>query len=45
MGSYPIHIRRDAYRGRDQRKRQKAMDRNRDVAELERKINEMLREQ
>ena len=45
MVSYPIHIRRDIYRGRDPRKRQKAADHNRDVAELERKINDMLRDQ
>lgn len=45
MVSYPIHISRDAYRGRDPRKRQKAADHNRDVAKLERKINDMLREQ
>ena len=45
MVSYPIRIRRDTYRGRDQRKLQKAADHNRDVAELERKINDMLREQ
>jgi hypothetical protein len=45
MVSYPIHIARDTYRGRDQRKRQKAAIYNRDVAELERKINDMLREQ
>ena len=45
MVSYPIHISRDNYRGQDPRKRQKAADHNRDVAELERKINDMLREQ
>lgn len=45
MVIYPIHIRRDTYRGGDPRKRQKVADHNRDVAELERKINEMLREQ
>lgn len=45
MASYPIHITRDPYRGRDPRKRQKAADHNRDVAELERKINEILCQQ
>lgn len=45
MVSYPIYIRRDSYRGRDPKKRQKAADHNRDVSELERKINDMLREQ
>jgi hypothetical protein len=34
-----------SYRGRDPRKRKKAADHNRDVAELERKINDMLRDQ
>ncbi len=45
MVSYPIHIRRDGYRGRDPRKRQKTIDHNRKVAELEGKINEMLQAQ
>lgn len=45
MVSYPIHIARDSYLGRDPRKRQKASDHNRDVAELERKINDMLKKQ
>jgi len=45
MVSYPIHIARDTYRGSDSYKRQKAAAHNRDVAELERKINEILREQ
>lgn len=45
MVSYPIHIARDSYRGRDPRKRQNAVDHNRDVAELERKINDMLKAQ
>ncbi|MBZ2207138.1 hypothetical protein [Massilia soli] len=45
MVSYPIHIRRDTYRGRDPHKQQKALDHNRNVAELERKINEMLQAQ
>jgi hypothetical protein len=45
MVSYPIHIARDSYRGSDARKRQKTSDHNRDAAELEQKINEMLREQ
>jgi uncharacterized protein (DUF2344 family) len=45
MVSYPIHIARDSYRGNDARKKQKAADHNRDVAELQRKINEMLKEQ
>lgn len=45
MVSYPIRIARDMYRGRDARKKQKAADHNRDVTELERKINEMLRTQ
>lgn len=43
MASYPIHIARDSYRGSDARKRQKAAEHNRDVAELEREINKMLR--
>jgi hypothetical protein len=45
MVSYPIHITRDAYRSRDPGKLQKAAHPNRDVAELERKINDILREQ
>jgi len=45
MVSYPIRIARDTYRGRDPRKQQKAANHNREVAELERKINDMLREQ
>lgn len=45
MVSYPIHIARDNYRGRDPRKRQKAATHNQQVSDLERKINDMLREQ
>lgn len=45
MVSYAIHIRRDTYRGRDARKQQRAREHNQKVAELERKINEMLEAQ
>lgn len=45
MVTFPIGIRRDHYRGSDQRKRLKAADRNRIAAALEGYINELLQGQ
>ncbi len=45
MVTYPIHVRRDGYRGSDPRKKAKAATHNRIAAELEQYINGLLRAQ
>ena len=45
MVTYPIHIKRDHYGGRDTKKRQKIADRNRIASELEEYINQRLLKQ
>jgi hypothetical protein len=42
MVTYPVHIERDHYGGRDTKKQQKASDRNRVASELEEYINQRL---
>lgn len=42
MVSHPIRLKREHYSGRDQRKRQKAADKNRVASELESYINGLL---
>lgn len=45
MVTYPITVKRNAYRGRDPRKRAKANEENRIALELERHINKLLENQ
>lgn len=45
MVTYPIHVRRDGYRGKDPRKRLRADTTNRIASELEKHINKLLKEQ
>lgn len=45
MVTYPIHIKRDHYGGRDTKKRQNSADRNRIASELEEYINQRLLKQ
>lgn len=45
MVTYPINVRRENYRGANQRLRTKALTHNRDAAQLEQYVNELLRNQ
>lgn len=45
MVTYPIHVTRSGYRGKDARKRAKATQDNRDAALIENAVNELLLKQ
>lgn len=45
MVTYPIYVRRESYRGSNQRLRNKASAHNRDAAQLEEYVNDLLQNQ